>query len=247
MNIILTGSLASLIAGAATIVGAAAVFFFKRVSDKLLDTAMGFSAGVMLAATFFGLALPAIQIGGVWKAAFGILAGMLFLIAMEKTVPHIHGVAGIKGLPSHLSRLSLFILAMTIHNFPEGLSVGVGFAGGDIKAGIALAIGIGIQNIIEGLVTAVSLARNRDRLLKAFLVASFTAVVEPIGGILGISIVSLGKFLIPYGLSFAAGAMLFVTSEEIIPESHSRGNARPATIGLIVGFVLMMILERLFA
>lgn len=246
MRIILIGSLASLIAGAATIVGAAAVFFFRRVSDKVLDTAMGFAAGVMLSATFFGLALPAIAAGGVWKAAFGILAGMLFLISMEKTVPHIHGVAGIQGLPSHLSRLSLFILAMTIHNFPEGLSVGVGFAGGNLKAGIILAMGIGIQNTVEGLVTAVSLARNRDRLLKAFLVASFTAVVEPIGGVLGVSIVSLGNFLIPYGLSFAAGAMLFVTSEEIIPETHSRGNSRLATIGLIFGFIVMMVLERIF-
>jgi ZIP family zinc transporter len=246
MNIILVGSLASLIAGSATIVGASSVFFMRKVSDKFLDASMGFAAGVMLAATFFGLISPAIRIGGIWKTAWGILLGTLFLIFMERVVPHVHRVAGVKGLPSHLSKISLFILAMTIHNFPEGLSVGVGFAQGNIAAGLILATGIGMQNIIEGLATAVSLLRNKNKMLRAFLIASFTCVVEPIGGFLGISIVSLGKFLIPYGLAFAAGAMLFVTSGEIIPETHSRGNAREATIGLILGFIVMMLLEHIF-
>jgi ZIP family zinc transporter len=245
MNIILVGSLASLIAGSATIVGASSVFFMRKVSDKFLDASMGFAAGVMLAATFFGLISPAIRIGGIWKTAWGILLGTLFLIFMERVVPHVHRVAGVKGLPSHLSKISLFILAMTIHNFPEGLSVGVGFAQGNIAAGIILATGIGMQNIIEGLATAVSLLRNKSKMLRAFLIASFTCVVEPIGGFLGISIVSLGKFLVPYGLAFAAGAMLFVTSGEIIPETHSRGNAREATIGLILGFIVMMLLEHI--
>jgi zinc transporter, ZIP family len=247
MNIILTGTLASLIAGSATILGAGAVFFMRKVSDKFLDASMGFAAGVMLAATFFGLITPAIEIGGIWKTAIGLLLGTAFLIIAEKAVPHMHRVAGIKGPPTHLSKMALFVLAMTIHNFPEGLSVGVGFAEGDIRAGIVLAIGIGIQNIIEGLATSVSLLRNKDRMMRAFLIASFTCVVEPIGGFLGISIVSLGKFLTPYGLAFAAGAMLFVTSEEIIPETHSRGNAREATVGLILGFIVMMLLEKIFA
>jgi ZIP family zinc transporter len=148
MNIIIVGSLASLIAGSATIVGAFSVFFMRKVSDKFLDASMGFAAGVMLAATFFGLISPAIRIGGIWKTAWGILLGTLFLIFMERVVPHMHRVAGVKGPPSHLSKISLFILAMTIHNFPEGLSVGVGFAQGNIAAGIILATGIGMQNII---------------------------------------------------------------------------------------------------
>jgi len=235
-----------LIAGSATIVGALSVFFMRKVSDKFLDASMGFAAGVMLAATFFGLISPAIRIGGIWKVAWGILLGTLFLIFMERVVPHMHKVAGVKGPPSHLSKISLFILAMTLHNFPEGLSVGVGFAQGNIAAGIILAIGIGMQNIVEGLATAVSLLRNKNEMVRAFLIASFTCVVEPIGGFLGISIVSLGKFLIPYGLAFAAGAMLFVTSGEIIPETHSRGNAREATMGLILGFIVMMLLEYIF-
>lgn len=247
MNIILIGTLASLIAGSATILGAVPVFFMRNVSDKLLDASMGFAGGVMLAATFFGLIAPAISIGGVWRTALGILLGAAFLILMEKVTPHIHRVTGIKGPPTHLSKLSLFILAITIHNFPEGLTVGVGFANGNIKAGIALAIGIGIQNIIEGLAVAVSVMRDKNKVMKAFLIASFTCVVEPIGGFIGISIVSVESFLVPYGLAFAAGAMLFVTAEEIIPETHSRGNPREATIGLILGFIVMMFLEKAFS
>jgi ZIP family zinc transporter len=246
MNLIFIGTLASFIAGSATILGAAAVFIFHRVSDKFIDAAMGFAAGVMLAATFFGLIGPAIAVGGIWKATAGILMGMLFLIFMEKVIPHMHRVAGIKGPMIPIGKTSLFLLAMTIHNFPEGLSVGVGFARGNINAGIVLALGIGIQNIIEGLATSLAIFKDRNKILQAFLVASFTCVVEPIGGLLGISIVSLGQAVMPYGLAFAAGAMLFVTSEEIIPETHSRGNAREATIGLIFGFIVMMILEKLF-
>jgi len=246
MRIILIATLASLIAGSVTILGASLVFFVKRASEKFLDTSMGFSAGVMLAATFFGLISPAIKMGGTWRTALGIILGMLFLIIMERGVPHMHRVAGIKGPHTHLSKLSLLILAITIHNFPEGLAVGVGFAGHNIASGIILAVGIGIQNFIEGLVVALPVYRNKNDMMKAFLIASFTCVVEPIGGFLGISIVSIAKFLTPYGLAFAAGAMLFVTSEEVIPETHSRGNARIATIGLILGFIVMMFLESIF-
>jgi len=246
MNIIFIGTLASLIAGSVTILGASSVFLMRKVSEKFLDTSMGFAAGVMLAATFFGLMLPAIKIGGMLKTALGILIGSLFLIVMEKIVPHMHRVAGVKGPPVRLSKLWLFILAITIHNFPEGLTVGVGFAGGNIASGIVLAVGIGIQNFVEGLAVALALFRDKNKIMQAFLIASFTCVVEPIGGFLGISIVSLSKPIIPYGMAFAAGAMLFVTSEEVIPETHSRGNAREATVGLILGFIVMMFLEGIF-
>jgi len=246
MNIIFIGTLASLIAGSVTILGAALVFFVKKISEKFLDGALGFSAGVMLAVTFFGLISPAIKIGGIGKTAIGIACGALFLILIERIVPHIHRVAGVKGPHTHLSKLSLYILAITIHNFPEGLTVGVGFAGNSISSGITLAAGIGIQNFIEGLVVALPLYLSRKNIMEAFLIASFTCVVEPIGGFLGISIVSFFNPLIPYALAFAAGAMLFVTSEEVIPETHSRGNARIATIGLILGFITMMFLENIF-
>jgi ZIP family zinc transporter len=246
MDIILLGTAASLIAGSVTVLGAAIVFLIKNVSDKFLDSAMGFAAGVMLAATCFGLIVPAVKIGGIWKTAFGILLGAAFLIVMEKAVPHMHRIAGRKGPAIRLSPLLLFILAMTIHNFPEGLAVGVGFGGQGVAAGTVLAVGIGMQNFVEGLAVALALFKDKNDIIKAFLIASFTCVVEPIGGFLGVSVVSFSAFFIPYGMAFAAGAMLFVTSEEVIPETHSRGNAREATIGIILGFVTMMILENIF-
>jgi ZIP family zinc transporter len=247
VNIILVGTLASAIAGSATILGASAVFFMRKIPDKFLDASMGFAAGVMLAATFFGLITPAIAAGGITKTAIGIILGSAFLIVTEKITPHAHRVTGLAGPPTKLSKLWLFILAITIHNFPEGLTVGVGFAESNIRAGTVLAIGIGIQNVIEGLAVGISMLRDRNTAMKAFLVASFTCVVEPIGGFIGISVVSIARSLVPYGLAFAAGAMLFVTSEEIIPETHSRGNAREATIGLIIGFIVMMYLEKIFS
>jgi len=250
LNLILIGTLASLLAGMATVIGASTVFFMRRISEKILDTAMGFAAGVMISATFFGLIIPAIRIGNIWKTSIGFVFGSLFLIILEKAIPHMHRVAGIKagikGPPVFINKIWLIVLAITIHNFPEGLAVGVGFAGGDISSGIVLAIGIGIQNIIEGLVVAIPLFKDKKNAMKAFLIASFTCVVEPIGGFLGISVVSLTKYLIPYGLAFAAGAMLFVTMEEIIPETHSRGNVREATIGIMIGVIVMMILEHIF-
>jgi ZIP family zinc transporter len=246
MNIILAGSLASLLAGMATGVGGLLVFFVRKVSDRFLDASLGFAAGVMLAASAFSLIIPALEIGGLWKTVGGIVLGVIFLVYAERLTPHLHRVTGIKGPSSPMSRLWLFILAITIHNFPEGLAVGVGFGDGDIQAGTILAIGIGLQNIPEGLAVALPLLREENSRFKAFLIALFTGLVEPIGGLLGISVVCMGKFLLPYGLAFAAGAMLFVISEEIIPETHSRGNDREATFGVILGFIVMMVLDNLF-
>ena len=246
MDLILIGSLASLLAGLATGVGALLVFFVRQVSDRFLDAALGFAAGVMLAATSFSLIVPAIAIGGIWKTVVGIVAGTLFIMVTERFTPHMHFVTGFKGPSTRLDKLWLFILAITIHNFPEGMAVGVGFAGGDIKAGTTLAIGIGLQNMPEGLAVAFPLLREKNTRTRAFLIALLTGLVEPVGGLLAICVVSLGKFLLPYGLAFAAGAMLFVISEEIIPETHSRGNDRQATIGVIMGFIIMMVLDNLF-
>lgn len=243
MNLILIGFVASLLAGLATGVGALGVLFFKKVSDKFLDSALGFAAGVMLSATFFSLLLPALEEGGIIKTIIGFILGVLFVSYADKFIPHKHFVRGEKGPASSLRNLWLFILAITIHNFPEGLAVGVGFGGGDVKAGTALAIGIGLQNIPEGVAVSFPLLREGYRRFPAFLIGLLTGLVEPVGGFLGISLVSLGRFLLPYGLAFAAGAMLFVISEEIIPESHSRGNDRSATIGVIIGFLIMMILD----
>lgn len=245
MNLIFTATAASFLAGSATIIGAALIFFLRNVSEKFLDLSMGFAAGVMLAAAFFGLVTPSITIGGVWRCAAGILLGAAFLVVMEKALPHIHRVTGEKGPQARLGKIALFILAITIHNFPEGLGVGVGFSG-DPGTAQALTLGIAIQNVVEGLAVALACFRVTGGLRNSFLVASFTCVVEPVGGFLGISVVSLGRALIPYGMAFAAGAMLFVTVEELIPETHSRGNVRESTLGIILGFVVMMLLESLF-
>jgi ZIP family zinc transporter len=182
----------------------------------------------------------------VGRTVIGIVLGTIFLVNAERLTPHLHWVTGVKGPSTRLSSLWLFILAMTIHNFPEGLAVGVGFGEGNIKAGTALAIGIGLQNIPEGLAVALPLLREGNTKRKAFLVALLTGLVEPIGGLVGISVVSFGKSVLPYALAFAAGAMLFVISEEIILETHSRGNDREATFGLILGFIVMMVLDNLF-
>jgi len=247
MNLILIGSLASCLAGLATGIGAFLVFFLHKPSDKFLDASLGFAAGVMLAASLFSLIVPAIAIGGIWKTVIGIVFGTFFLFYAEKFTPHLHHIAGVKGPSTKLSKLWLFILAITIHNFPEGMAVGVGFGGGDIKAGTTLALGIGLQNVPEGLAVAFPLLREGSTKSKAFLIALLTGLVEPIGGFLGISVVSLGNFLLPYGLAFAAGAMLLVISEEIIPETHSRGNDREASLGVISGFIIMMVLDNIFS
>ncbi len=245
MQLIIVGTLASLAAGLATVIGALTVFFFRRISDRVMDASLGTSAGIMLAATLFGLIIPAINTGGVWKTAFGLLAGAGFIILSERFIPHMHQVTGLKGPVTHLKRIWLLLFAITIHNFPEGLSVGVGFGQGDMKAGTLLALGIGIQNIFEGICVAFPLLRNNVSRSRSFLIASATGLVEPIGGFLGISVVALSSTFLPYGLAFASGAMLFIIANEIIPETHSRGFAREATVGLIFGFVAMMILEHI--
>jgi ZIP family zinc transporter len=247
MNLILIGSIASCLAGLATGIGAFLVFFISKPSDKFLDASLGFAAGVMLAASSFSLIVPAIEIGGIWKTVIGIVLGTIFLFSAERFTPHIHNIAGVKGPSTKLNKIWLFILAITIHNFPEGMAVGVGYGGGDIKAGTTLAIGIGLQNVPEGLAVAFPLLREGSTKSKAFLIALLTGLVEPIGGFLGISVVSMGKFRLPYGLAFAAGAMLLVICEEIIPETHSRGNDRAASLGLISGFIIMMVLDNIFS
>jgi len=245
MSIVAIGFLASLIAGSATGIGAIPVLFTGNVSDKLLDIMLGFSAGVMLAASFFSLLLPAIDYGGVWMTVSGFIVGIAFLHFADRFTPHMHLITGVEGPSSHLSWVSLLIIAITIHNFPEGLAVGVSFGGGDIAAGTVLAIGIAIQNMPEGLAVALPLIMAKLSKLKALAYATLTGLVEPVGGLLGVSIFSIGRPVLPFGLSFAAGAMIFVVADEIIPESHRKGHERSATFGLVVGFVVMMLLDTL--
>lgn len=247
--IVIVGLTASFIAGGATFLGAIPLIFIRNISQKLQDIMMGFGAGVMLAATSFSLIVPAIEAGGNNTSAalivvFGMLFGGLFLFITDKYSPHEHFIKGHEGADvKNLKRIWLFIIAITLHNFPEGLAVGVGYGGGDIKNGTTLAIGIGLQNIPEGLVVAVALLSEKYSLGKALWISFLTGMVEPIGGLLGVGIVSISKPLLPWGLAFAAGAMLFVISDEIIPESHRKGFEKEATFGVMIGFVIMMFLD----
>ena len=252
MTLFFYGALASLLAGMATAVGALPAFFFRNVSRNVLNTLLGASAGVMLAATSFSLIIPGIENGealwpgyGVYIVVFGMLSGAVVLDLIDKFLPHEHFFKGPEGPSSNLKRIWLFVIAITIHNFPEGMAVGVGFGTGDISNGISLAIGIGIQNMPEGLAVALPLLGLGYSRWKAFSIAALTGLVEPIGGILGAGAVTVFHPIMPFALAFAAGAMLFVISDEIIPETHSQGKSRQATYGVMIGFVIMMALDNL--
>ncbi len=252
-NVIWLGFLGSLGAGLATGVGAAGVFFIRRLSDWLEDLMLSFAAGIMLAATFFSLLLPAIdhgeaQFGGrviaVSVVTAGLLLGAVALQLVHRFAPHEHFITGREGPEAAaVARIWLFIVAITLHNFPEGMAVGVGFADGNIPNGMSLATGIGMQNIPEGLAVAVSLLAAGYTRIQSFLVAFLSGLAEPLGGLFGGAAVSLAAPLMPWTLGFAAGAMLFVISDEIIPETHRGGFQTVATFSLMAGFAVMMFLD----
>lgn len=252
-QIVITGFSASLIAGLATGLGSAGVFFIRKMSPRLEDGLLSFAAGIMLAASIFSLILPAIhygeplfagRVGAVGVVIAGILIGALGLFLIHRYAPHEHFFAGREGPETKaLSRIWLFVIAITLHNFPEGMAVGVGFAGGDMGNGFGLATGIGIQNIPEGLAVSVSLMSIGYSRSRAFLIGLLTGLAEPIGGAFGAMAVSLAGPLMPLILAMAAGAMLFIINDEIIPETHRRGFENLATFSLLIGFVCMMFLD----
>ncbi|WP_207678323.1 ZIP family metal transporter [Desulfonema magnum] len=252
MDVIIIGLIASTLAGIATGVGALPALFFKNVPDKILNTMLGGAAGVMLAATSFSLIVPGIEHGdliwpgnGVYIVVFGMLLGAVCLDRIDNWLPHEHFLMGHEGPASSLKKIWLFVIAITIHNFPEGLAVGVGFGSGDINAGTSLAVGIGLQNMPEGLAVALPLIGLGYSRWQAIGIATLTGLVEPVGGLLGVTAVTLFHPVLPLGLAFAAGAMLFVISDEIIPETHSKGKSRLATFGVMIGFVIMMAMDNL--
>lgn len=247
-NLIILGLLASLAAGLATAVGALPIFFTKNVSKKVLDIMVGFAAGIMLGATSFSLIIPASESGGgdvkgASIAFFGILLGGIFLDLVDKFFPDTNLLQGPTKNHNNLRRAWIFALAITVHNFPEGLAVGLGFGSGDISNGFSLALAIGLQNIPEGLAVALPLLREGLKPWKVFMVALLSGLVEPIGGIIGVGLAQIAEPLLPIGLSFAAGAMLFVISHEIIPETQKNAASKAATHALMVGFVIMMFLD----
>lgn len=253
LDTITLGILGSGIAGLATGLGALPIFLFEKISKNTQGIMLGFGAGVMLAATAFSLVIPGLEAAtertgsNVYAAlivSLGIGLGGLFLWLSHRYFPHEHFFKGREGSSAvNLKRVWLFVMAIAIHNFPEGLAVGVGFGGDDISNGIALALGIALQNIPEGLVVAISLLSENYSKPRALFVSLLTGLVELVGGILGAMAVSLFSAILPLAMGFAAGAMLFVISDEIIPESHRLGYEKAATVGVMVGFVLMMVLD----
>jgi ZIP family zinc transporter len=245
-----------------TALGAAVVFFFKSFNRKLLDMMMGFAAGVMIAASYWSLLNPAIEMAAedgtiaAWiPAATGFLLGGFFIMGMDKILPHLHiGFPRIEaeGIETNWHRSILLVSAITLHNIPEGLAVGVAFGaaaqmeGATLAGAVALAIGIGIQNFPEGLSVAVPLRREGFSRLKSFNYGQLSGMVEPVSGVLGAAAVILIKPILPYALSFAAGAMIFVVVEELIPESQLHKNTDLATFGTLIGFTIMMILDVAF-
>lgn len=253
LSTLYAGLVGSAVAGLATGFGALPILFVRQITPHTQGVMLGFGAGVMLAATSFSLIIPGLEAAEASSnqtlypavvVTLGIFLGAAFLWLSHQYFPHEHFFKGKEGIESgDLKRVWLFVMAITIHNFPEGLAVGVGFGSDDISQGIALAIGIALQNIPEGLVVAVSLLGEKYSKREAILIGFLTGLAEPLGGIIGAGAVSLAEPILPLAMGFAAGAMLFVISDEIIPESNRLGYEKAGTIGLLVGFVLMMCLD----
>ena len=249
--------LGGLMAALATALGTVPVLLSHQMSQRTHDTLLGFGAGVMLAASAFSLVIPALaaaklQGAGPWGAGgivgAGILLGAAALLAVDRAVPHEHFVKGLEGPEARaLKRVWLFVLAISLHNLPEGLAIGVAFAGPDPVGALALATGISIQDVPEGMVVALALRGvGYGRGMSAGL-GVLSGLVEPVAAVLGVLVMALSVSLLPWGLAMAAGAMLFVISHEIIPESHRQGHEAHATAGLMVGFVVMMLLDTALA
>jgi len=251
-QVIAAGFAASLATGIATGVGALPLFFIRRLSDKLEDVLLGFAAGVMLAASFFSLIIPGIEAaeaagsktGAVLIVIAALTLGAAVMWLIHDYAPHEHAALGLDGPhQARLRRIWLFIIAITLHNVPEGLAVGVGFGSGDVANGIKVATGIGLQNMPEGLAVAASVLGLGYAKWKAVLIALGSGMVEPVAGLIGATAVTIAEPLLPWGLGFAAGAMLFIVNHEIIPETHRKGHQNQATVGVLAGLIVMMFLD----
>lgn len=244
-NRIILGLIGGLFISFLNLLGALLIFFFSKPSQRLIDTLLGFAAGVMLAASFTSLILPGIKYGGILKVVIGILIGSIVLDLSDHIIPHIHTIIGKEGIKTErLKGIWLFIIAITIHNMPEGLAVGVGFGTGNIKDAIVLMIAIGVQNIPEGFSVSVSaLEAGLGKKFYAAITGIRSGLIEIPLALLGAWLTTIFKAILPYAMGFAAGAMLYVISDEIVPETHRKGHERFATFGTIIGLVLMLYLD----
>ena len=235
--------------GGATVFGSLIGFAFKKISHKFSDIVLSFAAGVMLAASVLGLIMPSLEYGGkygILVTIAGIFVGALCLNLIDKLVPHLHKLVGGEQCcnPEHenknLSKVLLFVTAIAIHNLPEGIAAGVGFGSGDMTQALLIAGGIALQNIPEGMVIIGPMLAAGVTPKKTFIAAMLTGVVEVVGTLIGYFAVSISTLILPFALAFAGGTMLYVISDEMIPETHSHGNERGATYSLLVGFCIML-------
>jgi ZIP family zinc transporter len=240
--------------GGATIFGSIIGFIFKKISHKFSDIVLSFAAGVMLAAAVLGLILPSLEYGGKYGIAItvvGIFAGAIALNILDKIVPHMHKIAGADTEEhtnnNNLNKILLFVMAIAIHNLPEGIAAGVGFGSGNTTDALLIAGGIALQNIPEGMVIIGPMLTAGVSPRRTFVIAMMTGLVEVVGTLLGYFAVSVASFILPFALAFAGGTMLYVTSDEIIPETHAHGNERGATYALLVGFCLMLVSDVLLS
>lgn len=235
--------------GGATLVGAAMGMFFKNMSHKFSDIILSFAAGVMLSAAVYGLIFPSIESGQTLAPVttiIGIFAGALILNLIDRFVPHLHNVSGKcedGSKNSRADKVMLFVLAIAIHNFPEGVAAGVGFGTGNTAEALTIAGGIALQNIPEGMVIIGPMLMTGMGKRKTFFIAAMTGFIEVIGTIIGYFAVSISNVILPFALAFAGGTMLYIISDEMIPETHAHGCERAATYSLLVGFCLMLLVD----
>ncbi len=236
--------------GGATVIGALVGFCFKTLSHKLSDIVLSFAAGVMLAAAILGLILPSLEYGGNWRlpvTVAGIFAGAFCLNLVDKLVPHLHRLAGVEDEDhpdgAKLSKVLLFVTAIAIHNLPEGIAAGVGFGAGNTSDALLIAGGIALQNIPEGMVIIGPMLAAGVTPRRTFFIAMLTGLLEVAGTLLGYFAVSIASVILPFALAFAGGTMLYVISDEMIPETHAHGQQRGATYALLVGFCLMLVCD----
>ena len=236
--------------GGATVVGAGIGFAFKNLSHKFSDIVLAFAAGVMLAAAVLGLILPAVEYGGKYGlliTVIGIFVGAAVLNLTDRLTPHLHTLTGLEGEEhkrnAQRNKVMLFVMAIAIHNLPEGIAAGVGFGGGNTAEAMMIALGIALQNIPEGMVIISPMLASGVSAKKTFLYASLTGLVEVLGTLIGYFAVSLASAILPFALAFAGGTMLYVISDEMIPETHAHGSQRGATYALLFGFCLMLVFD----
>lgn len=234
--------------GGSTIIGVLIGFLFQKVPHRFNDAILGFAAGIMLAAAILGLIVPSLAEGNIWITVIGILAGALFLNVADKVTPHLHHIAGVDQeahaeKQNSLNKVMLFVMAIAIHNLPEGIAAGVGFGAENVSNAITVALGIALQNIPEGMVIVSPLIMAGIKKRRVLAIASFTGLIEVIGTMIGYFAVSIATAILPFALAFAGGTMIYVVSDEMIPETHSHGYERMATYSLLFGFITMLIMN----